>query len=525
MIKKLPIDVSTLSVMLSEDYLYVDKTKIIHGLITQGRHYFLSRPRRFGKSLFISTLKEIFSGNKELFKELWIYTSDYTWPKHPIIHLDFSALDIESAEELKISLNWTLESIAQKHDITLESAPSPGTKLKALIEKLSEKNSVVILIDEYDFPLINNLDNPKIAAANRKVLKSFYSSLKSMDEFLKAIYVTGVTKSSKTSLFSGLNNLNDITIDPRAAALCGYTHAEIETYFTDYIARFALATNRKADAIKSEMEAWYDGYQFSNNPTKVFNPFSVLYYFVKQKKSNYWLESGTPGFLIGLLRNQASFLEDIEKAKFSEKSLGTFDLEQVPIIPVLFQAGYLTIKSYDPEREEYQLQFPNAEIRESFKTYVLVAISQTDIPTVERITSLLSHALMNNDIKLFCSHLESLLANIPYQLHITEERYYHSLFQLIGSMLGLDVQSEVSTDKGRIDLVLSTKTHCYIFECKLNASAAVAPKQIEERKYYEKYLNQSKKIVLGGLSFAKEKNKFGLETAIKEMNPLVPLSL
>ncbi len=232
--KKLPIDVSTLEKLLSENYLYVDKTEMLYDLITRGRYYFLSRPRRFGKSLLISTLKEIFSGNKELLKDLWISRSDYNWEKYPVIFLDFSNLDIDSEYELKTSLSIELSEVAEEYGIILDKYPTPGSKLKKLIRTLSKEKSVVVLIDEYDFPLINNIDNKKVCTANRKILKNFFSVLKSLDSSLKAIFITGVTKFSKTSLFSGLNNLNDITMDPRASKLLGYTHHEIDYYFSPY---------------------------------------------------------------------------------------------------------------------------------------------------------------------------------------------------------------------------------------------------------------------------------------------------
>ena len=387
--KKLPIDVSTLEIILSGNYLYVDKTEIIHDLITKGRYYFLSRPRRFGKSLFISTLKEIYSGNKSLFKDLWIGKSDYSWEKYPVINLDFSSLDIDSAEALKRSLSEELDALAEQQGITLEEFTTPGSKLKGLIRLLARENRVVMLIDEYDAPLLNNLDNEKTCKANQKVLRNFFSVLKSLDSSLQAIVITGVTKFSKTSLFSGLNNLNDITIDPRASKLLGYTHDEIDTYFAPYIARFAETTTRAPQDINNEMEAWYGGYRFSEESVKVFNPFSVLYYLEKQRRDNYWLESGTSGFVIELLQKSFFVLDDIEAVKFSDKSLGTFDIGHIPLIPILFQTGYLTIEEYFPKTLEYRLGFPNAEVSESMKKYLMVAYSHTDISTVERSTSYL----------------------------------------------------------------------------------------------------------------------------------------
>ncbi len=363
--KKLPIDISTLDTLLSQGYLYVDKTEIIYDLVTNGRYYFLSRPRRFGKTLFISTLREVYSGNKGLFKDLWIGKSDYDWEKHPVVYLDFSSLDNGSGKLLAASLSLELDLLGKKFDINLQDFPTPGAKLKGLIRSLAEENSVVMLIDEYDSPLLSHLDDENTCKANRKVLKNFFSVLKSLDSSLKAIYVTGVTKFSKTSLFSGLNNLNDITMDPRASKLLGYTHEEINTYFGPHITKMAESTSRSPQEIKDEMETWYDGYRFSEDPVRVFNPYSVLYYLKKERRENYWLESGISGFLVELLQKDNFGLEGLDVVKFSGISLGTFDIGQIPMISIFFQMGYLTVKEYFPRSSEYRLGFPNSEVSES----------------------------------------------------------------------------------------------------------------------------------------------------------------
>ena len=351
-LKKLPIDVSAFDIMIEKNYLYIDKTEIIHDLITEGRFYFLSRPRRFGKSLFLSTLQEIFEGNKKLFKDLWIGKKNrYDWSIYPVIYLNFSDLDIATSSELKASLSWQLDAIAKNYGIDIKDAPSPGTKMQQLTRELFKKNSVVILIDEYDYPLINTLKNIKIAEANREVLKNFFSVIKSLDKYLRAVYITGVTKFSKTSIFSGLNNLNDLTTDPRAATLLGYTQKEINAYFAPYIKKQAAYEDLDENEIKQEIKNWYNGYRFSREDIRVYNPFSMLYYFEKKELDNYWFASGTPGFLIDLLKNQYEDLENLEEAQLTSASLGTFDIESLPLITILFQTGYLTINTYDPDKK------------------------------------------------------------------------------------------------------------------------------------------------------------------------------
>jgi hypothetical protein len=305
--KPLPIDVATFEVMISDGYLYIDKTKYIYDLYKgKGRYYFLSRPRRFGKSLLISTLKELFSGNKKLFDGLWISTSDWEWKQHPIIHLDFSKLAHETSVELKADLTRALERIGDAHNIDLSKAKTPSSKLQDLVEALAKKNKVAILIDEYDKPIIDHIANIPLAEKNRAILKSFYDVIKGLDEHLRAIFVTGVSKFSKTSIFSGINNLNDISQDPIAASLLGYTQDELEHYLTPYISAIAIGQKRTQQEILDEMKEWYNGYRFSEDLVRVYNPFSVLYYLAKKKRANYWFASGTPTFLMKLLKKKSS---------------------------------------------------------------------------------------------------------------------------------------------------------------------------------------------------------------------------
>lgn len=517
--KKLPIDVSSFKVMMQDDYLYVDKTKQIYELITTGRFYFLSRPRRFGKSLFLSTLKELFLGNKQLFNDLWINKSSYGWQEYPVIHLNFSDLDIETSQELKISLSWTLEDIAQSYGIDISSAPSAGTKLKMLVKELSKKNKVVILIDEYDYPLLNNLESMHIAKANRRTLRNFFSVIKSLDEYLRAIFFTGITKFSKASIFSGLNNLNDISFKPEAASLLGYTKEEINSYFETYIDSIATQKDTSKETVLSNLQTWYNGYRFSEKEVKVYNPFSVLYFLRDKDLRNYWFESGTPSFLIELLKTQFIELNSLEKAEFSDLSLGAFDLEDIPLITLLFQTGYLTIVNYDPVQRKYKLGWPNLEVEISFKKYLLSMFAKLSMPAVENKLAIIKQALDENNIDNFCLAFKSFLANIPYQIQIEQEGYYHSLLQLagtiIGKLLGFKADSEVATDKGRIDFVISTEKFIYIFELKLNRTADIALKQIEDNRYYERYLLDSKTIVLVGMTFKKVGKHLDLECKSK----------
>lgn len=515
--KKLPVDVSSFATLINENYIYVDKTPHIFQLITSGRLYFLSRPRRFGKSLLISTLLELFSANKKLFKGLWIETSSYDWPEYPVLHFDFSLLAYETSEKLEISLSWLITHIALKFGIDVSDAPFPGNKLQVLIEELRKKNKVVVLIDEYDYPIINSLPDIELTIKNRTLLRQFFSTLKSLDGHLRAIFLTGVSKFSKTSIFSGFNNLNDISMDPIASLLLGYTKEEVEHFFSDHLKKCSKEMNKKKVQLLSELTTWYDGYRFSKQENYVFNPFSVLYFLQKRKFANYWLTSGTPSFLLKLLKEQYYEMINLEELALPEESLGSFELDTIPLVPLLYQTGYLTIKHYDPNKNLYKLNIPNFEVGESFKEYLLATFAGADSSTVKSALPRLKAALRQEDVALFMSILQILIAHIPYQLHIPEERYYHSLFQLLLSMLSEDVQSEVCTDKGRIDLVIKKGNTIFLFEIKFEGTSEEALRQIDNKKYYERFLLH-KKIFLIGVSFNRLNETLHLDYKFKRLN-------
>ena len=521
MAKKIPIDVSTFRILRSEGYIYVDKTKQIYDLITGGRCYLLARPRRFGKSLLVSTLLELFEGNKELFKDLWIdKNTSYQWPVHPVIHLDFSRMSTKSGAGLEKGLCWEMEMVANQHDFSILGAPDLGAKLDVLLSTLSKKNGVVLLIDEYDYPFVNNIETKEIALEIQAVFRSFYSAIKGLAEHIQFVLITGVAKLSMTSL--GINNLNDISLDERAASLLGFTHEEIETSFTDTIQNLADKEQLSLDETCLLMKERYAGYRFSEKLVYVYNPLSALYCLHKQEIANYWIETGAPAFLISLLVKHRS-IEDCNDVEATSSILGPFEIGEQPFIPILFQAGYLSIANHNRLIKDnqiidrYTLRYPNLEVAEAFKTYMFAALTRTSYQATDSLVSIFASALKRNDIDAFCSALSTACANIPHQLHIPQEKYYHSLFQQLCTLLKIYAESEVSTDKGRIDMVLQTKTHIFIFELKLNASAEAALLQIEERKYYEKYLLSGKKRVLVGLSIQRSNQHLSLNYLTKDL--------
>lgn len=501
-LKSLPLDVSSFETMISKNYLYIDKTQYIYNMFGGGnRYYFLSRPRRFGKSLLVSTLKEMFLGKKELFKGLWIYNSDYEWQEHPVIHLDFSHIAHRTTQQLEQAIIKNLHRIAGEYNLQLQGNQSPEGMFDDLILELSKINKVVVLIDEYDKPILDHMHNLEEAKKQREILKSFYGIIKGVDAHLRAVFLTGVTKFSKTSIFSGINNLNDISLDSPAAALLGYTQEEVTHYFKEYIDAFAQKSNKTSQEIMHELQMWYNGFRFSEENIKVYNPFSVLYCLSKQKFLNYWFKSGTPSFLVHLLKQKAETLKDIKNIEIDSSGLESFDLDKLPLITLLFQAGYLTISDYDPKTKLFILNYPNYEVAESFTKYLLATFTHTETAEVKRLSIDLLNALQKNNLDNFCNLLKTFFAHIPYSLQVKKESFYHALLQAIFTLLSLDAHSEVITDKGRIDLVLAIENFIYIFELKFDSTPQVALQQIKDRKYYERFLHQGKQVILVGLSF------------------------
>ncbi|KKQ32643.1 MAG: hypothetical protein US49_C0006G0094 [candidate division TM6 bacterium GW2011_GWF2_37_49] len=518
--KKLPVDLSSFSTMINENYLYVDKTKIIYEIISRGRCFFLARPRRFGKSLLVSTLKEIFLGNKDLFKDLWIgKNASYAWDSYPIIHIDFLRVDSSCPEKLEKSLSEKLLEIGLNYDIEISRASSLLDRLDLLVHQLSEKHGkVVILIDEYDYPIIKNMHDTSIAVKNKEILRSFYGCIKGLGDHTRFLFLTGVSKFSKTSIFSGVNNLDDISLDPYVAALMGYTEEEMHAYFPPYIEIIANKRGCSQQTILDEMRTWYNGYRFSKDNVKVFNPFSVLYYLHKQERANYWFESGTPTFLLDLIKKSPHTLENIDHIVASASTLQTFEIETLPLVTLLYQTGYLTIEEYYSEEAMYKLTYPNEEVRRSINSYLIGILLGSEKSGVETAVFQMRRALQEKNIAAFCDTLKVLFANIPYSMHIQKEAYYHSLFQLIGTLLGFDIQSEVLTSVGRIDLLLQTSKHIYIFEFKFGKTVEEAMAQIKDRRYYEKFLNYGKEIFLIGMVFDFKDKKFAMEWTSKPFN-------
>jgi len=464
-LKELPVSISDFGKLINNNFLYVDKTETIHQLITVPRDCFLSRHRRFGKSLLVSTLKEIFQGNKALFKDYWIGKhSQYQWIQRPVIHLDFSTLNTSSVEHLENHLNATLNTIATINGLDASPYPFPQEKIGYLITALGAQTKIVILVDEYDAPILDHITDRKTALAMRNFLSRFYRTIKGLGHYIYFTFITGVTKFSKTSLFSGFKSLNDISLKEEYASLCGYTETEIITNFSAHIAQCAHTNNTTADVLLESMRSWYNGYQMSERPTaRIYNPFSVVLCLDHKKLKNYWFESETPSFLIKFISNDNyRDFATIDHAEASSASLGNFDIalkdstgkyKQLPIAMLMLQTGYLTIERYIPEKNRYVLTFPNQEVRESLHMLLLSTLFHLSDIAIDDASIDLLEALRKKDFEAFCSTLQSLFSHLPYQIHLQNESFYHAILHIICVLSQIKVDSEVSVARGSADML------------------------------------------------------------------------
>jgi len=516
--RKFPLGIHTFHKLREDNCVYVDKTEYAYNLITHGYRYFLSRPRRFGKSLFVSTLHEILSGNKSLFDDLWIAQSDYAWKPHGVIKLDFSGIGGTDVEQFETALKHALINISDAYKLTIDSTSNqPKLVLDNLVHALYKQfGKVAILVDEYDSPILRALHDHKRAQEIRNAIQQFFTAIKSLDAEIDFVFITGVSSFARAGLFSGINNLEILTMDKQYAAICGYTDQEIDKDFSDYIKTWADKENIPYDTILNHMKTWYNGYHFGNNVASVYNPFSLMNSLKKQIFHNFWFESGMPTFLVDVLKKQ-HVMFDPEKFEITEGSLGTFDIGSTPLLALMFQAGYLTIKDYDPSRKLYILDYPNQEIKDSLQIYLFEVFARVDHNTATYVTTQFYNALASSDVERIATAIRQLFAHVPYQLHMSAEKFYHALFQMACTAAGIKAQSEYSTSHGRIDLVLDLPKLLYVIEIKFNESATVALEQIKERRYYERFLGQQKPIILLGLSFQREPSHFDVTYAIERL--------
>jgi len=517
--KKLPIGIQTFSKIIKEDCLYVDKTDHIAELIQAGDYLFLSRPRRFGKSLLVSTLYEIFSGNKELFQGLAIY-DQIEWQSYPVILVDFNSISHNNDEVFNLSLLSFLDRVADKYDIVLTSQ-FVRDKFVELIEKISAKTQqkVVVLIDEYDKPIVAHVDDIESAVKNREILRDFFGVLKSSDAFLRFVFLTGVSKFSRVSIFSDLNNLLDITLSKQFATLLGYTQPELESYFEQHIQSLCFELGMKKAQLLTKIKTWYDGYSW-NARDRMYNPFSILNLFALQRFSNYWFATGTPTLLIKLIKQTRLDVTEFENKKVAEIVFDSYNIENLNIFALLFQTGYLTITHIDTQEfSEYTLNYPNFEVKQAFITYLLESFTNNGLEEIQPAAKTLRQYLQEDNVEGFINLIRALLAKIPYPLHIEQEAYYHSLFYMISVLMGVEIDLEVLTDKGRIDGVLMLEDKIYLIEFKYGKAGTrmgtltkKAIGQIRDKNYEERFLSDTRPRHLLGIGFAGKEIGYKLVT-------------
>lgn len=499
--KGLPLGLQNFEKIREKKLLYIDKTKYIYLVLQHISYGFLSRPRRFGKSLLLSTIRSIYEGRKDLFKGLWI-ENQWDFSKiHPVVHIGFSSISYKEIG-LEKAIYTELDKIAKGYNIILTNE-SFVQRFQELIEKLKEqRGNVVLLIDEYDKPIIDYLGkNEAQVEINRGILKSFYSIIKDNDKNLEFLLITGVSKFSKVSIFSELNNLTDLTLHRRYVKLTGITQEELETSFAEEIKELAEYDGRTEAEQKAEIKKWYNGYSWDGK-TFLYNPYSLLSYFDSWDFRNFWFDTGTPTFLLNLMQQKHRI--KVEKIELGYAALAAFDIMRLDIYPLLFQTGYLTIK----ERVQnglYILDYPNKEVRQSMLEYLIGHLRHEEYALSTPTVVHLQRAFDANDLERIIRLIKSIFKNIPNQIFKADgEFYYHSLIYLVFFYLGQYIDSEVNTNDGRLDAIIKAKNHIYIMEFKLNESAEVALQQIKDKGYAEKYYADDREKVLIGINFSQE---------------------
>ena len=509
-LQKLPIGIQSFEKLRKKNYLYVDKTKDIYELATTGEAYFLSRPRRFGKSLLCSTLEALFNNKKECFGGTWIATSDWEWKQYPIISLSFARIKHATPKALTENIKTQLDTIAKKYKLKLKQA-TPGKMLDDLIVLLAEKfgeNSVVMLVDEYDKPLINNLNDPKEVDAYRKVLKEFYSSLKDLDNEMQFLFITGVSKFSMVSIFSDLNHLESLSLSPNVATICGYTQTELEHNFTDYLIKAEQKFGYSREHLLSEIKRWYNGYCFTqpeDAPERVYNPFSILNFFKTLQFRNYWFTTGTPSFALEYFKNHDFEITDFEQVNSFDTDLEALDPKSLDLTTVLYQTGYLTIKSWEEniDNANIMLGFPNQEVARSCAEGLMKFITGKSSSYVRKFAIELGKLFTNDNVttETLMAALIKLCTQIPSPVAPELERGYQFLFWLALELTGINVFVEDPTAEGRIDITIIVGNKAYVIELKIRDSATEALAQIDNKHYAEKYLAQGKNVIKIGILF------------------------
>ncbi len=502
---KFPVGIQQFEKIRQGGYVYIDKTKYIYDLVDRGCYYFLSRPRRFGKSLLMSTIEAYLSGRKDLFEGLALEKLETEWTQYPILHLDLNSQKYDTPEALTEVLDETLtkwETVYGSNDAEIGLGRRFGGVMQRAYEKTGRQ--VVVLIDEYDKPLLQAYGNDDLLNDYRGTLKAFYGNLKSCDKYIKFALLTGVTKFGKVSVFSDLNNLMDISMDLRYAPICGITEGELHDYFDNEIQLLAEAQKMTVEETYAKLKEDFDGYHFHEDAEGMYNPFSILNTLAKRQFRDYWFETGTPTLLVDMLRNCDYDLAALTSEEVTTDVLDCIFDNDNPL-PVIFQSGYLTIKSYDKEFNTFTLCYPNREVKEGFIRFLLPYYTQNKRHNTFDLRRFVQD-LRGGRVEEFMTRLQSLFADTPYLLvHGGDrERHYHNVIYLLTRLMGFYVKAEYQTAAGRIDMVLETSDYVYVMEFKLNGSAEEALQQINDKGYALPFLSSGKKVFKIGINFSAE---------------------
>ena len=511
-----PIGIQTFDKIRQGGYLYIDKTKYIYEITHPGQYVFLSRPRRFGKSLLMSTFDSYFRGRKDLFKGLAIEKLEKDWTEYPVLHFDLSDIKKGTVEDFGENVNSSLASMEGEFGIA-KTSDNPGTRLKDLVERIYNKTGkqVVLLFDEYDAPLLTVLHDPERLETMRTELQSFYSPIKKLDPYLRFVFITGITKFSQLSIFSQLNNLNNISMLPQYAAMCGITIKELEDNFQEGIAVLAEKYHYSHKQVIDKLLYHYDGYHFAEDSEGVLNPFSLLSAMNNRKFNNYWFSTGTPTFLVNMMRKFHTDLTEIDGSKAMQEDFDAPTENMHNVLPLFYQSGYLTIKDYNPRSGMYTLGYPNEEVKVGLMRILIPFYVQSDPVPASNACWDISEALMDGDIDKALAAARSSFASIPYQENTlkdapTTEGHFTAMLYVMFSFLNRYVYSQVRNAKGRLDILIKTDTTIYVMELKLDGDLNKALKQINEKDYTIPYQTDGRKVVKVAINFSTE------ERTIKE---------
>ncbi len=500
-----PIGIQNFEKLRQDGYFYIDKTALVYQLVKTGSYYFLSRPRRFGKSLLISTLEAYFQGKKELFQGLALEKLEKDWIKYPILHIDLNTQKYDTPQSLESKLNRTLVEWEKLYG-SEPAEDSLSMRFEGIIQRAYTQTDqrVVILVDEYDKPMLQAIGNKELQDSFRETLKAFYGALKSKDGCIKFAMLTGVTKFGKVSVFSDLNNLDDISMWNEYIEICGISEREIHDNLEPELHEFAEVQKMTYDELCTELKECYNGYHFTHNSIGIYNPFSLLNAFKRKEFGNYWFETGTPTYLVKLLKKHHYNLERMAHEETNVQVLNSIDSESTSPIPVIYQSGYLTIKGYDKRFGIYSLGFPNREVEEGFMLFLIPYY--TSVNKVESLFEIqrFVHEVESGDYDSFFRRLQSFFADTTYEVIREQELHYENVLFIIFKLVGFYVKVEYHTSRGRIDLVLQTDKFIYVMKFKLDGTAEEALQQINDKQYALPFEADGRKLFKIGVNFSAE---------------------